>query len=36
MDESSAFLGLRKLIVLANTLIRENRLWKEDYAPAHA
>jgi transposase len=26
---------MRKLIVLANTLIREDRLWKEDHAPAH-
>ena len=27
---------MRKLIVLANTLIREDRLWKPKHAPAHA
>ena len=27
---------MRKLIVLANTLIKENRLWEEKHAPAHA
>jgi transposase len=27
---------MRKLIVPANTLIREDRLWKQDHAPVHA
>jgi transposase len=27
---------MRKLIILANTLIREDRMWERDYAPAQA
>ena len=27
---------MRKLIILANTLIREDRMWEKDYAPAQA